>query len=259
MSKLHIFGQVAERGARDTDCTHDSEIDFVEALLFGEEEESDNVSVVAAGSLSAYKGGEIVRFSRAWDSLFYLHAKENGNTESTYCVPILDCLFRHDRGFFGTGRLAFGFILFNRWTRCLLEYPTRSANLAQSVQTLHWANHVFMQDIAVPKESSLVVLNYLEEISEIYPLFLYPIRQWPENNETACIMRPNPRNTKLLLGIGIRGFSKDTIHDPVKFKQKNRELERVVQELEGTKWLYGGNYYSKKEFWMSIRGWSMRR
>lgn len=51
------------------------------------------------------------------------------------------------------------------------------------------------------------------------------------------------------MGIGIRGYTEDTILDAEKFKEKNRDLERVVRELGGIKWLYSKSYYTEKEFW----------
>lgn len=62
-------------------------------------------------------------------------------------------------------------------------------------------------------------------------------------------MRPNPLRTNLFMGVGIRGYTEDTIVDPVKFKEKHRDIERIVRKLGGIKWLHSKNFYSEKEFW----------
>jgi hypothetical protein len=61
-------------------------------------------------------------------------------------------------------------------------------------------------------------------------------------------MRPNPRQIECYIGIGLRGYTEDTILDATKFKERNRDSERVVQELGGMKWLYSRNYYTENEF-----------
>ena len=51
------------------------------------------------------------------------------------------------------------------------------------------------------------------------------------------------------MGIGIRGYTEGTIQNPSAFKEKNREIERIVHRLGGIKWLYSRNYYNENEFW----------
>jgi FAD/FMN-containing dehydrogenase len=166
----------AAEAALDTivECAQEPENDFVEGLVFGEE--AKVFGIVVVGRLSAFKTERVVRFSGASDPWFHHHVAAAGAT--TECVPILDYLFRHDRGSFNLGRLCFGKLPFNKQTRWLADYALRSGNLAKVTQDLHWGEHLVLQDIDVPVESCLELLKWVEESVQAYPLYLCPVRQW---------------------------------------------------------------------------------
>lgn len=159
-------------------CSQDQENDFVEGLVYGPE--ASTYGVVAVGKLSTIKDNPQSGFSGARDDWFYEHALQAvGKTES---VPIMDYLFRYDRGSFCLGRYCFGRIPLNKWTRYLTDRATRSRALAQMSQAMHWADHFIIQDLVIPLESTYAMLHFLEEELKIYPIRLCPIRQWPESN-----------------------------------------------------------------------------
>jgi FAD/FMN-containing dehydrogenase len=163
-------------------CVGEAENDFVEGVVFGEK--ARVFGVVVTGRLCAFKTGRLVRFSGAADPWFYQHVLGAG--ETSVCVPMLDYLFRYDRGAFSLGRLCFNKIPFNRQTRWLADYALRSGNLAKMAQDLHWAEHLVLQDVDVPVGSSLGLLTWLGENLEPYPIFLTPVRQWGDGSASKC-------------------------------------------------------------------------
>lgn len=227
LGTLEIYGQ-------------DRETDFVEGFVFGPD--SSTFGVIAIGNMSATKEFRKRQFSRRCDPWFYLHALQVG--PCTESVPMTDYLFRYDRGSFCMGSYCFGRIQFNKVTRWLTDSATRSQNLERTIQSLDWSQHFVIQDLAVPTETASLLLGHLEDHFGIYPLRLCPIR-----TAVPVIMRPNPRNSDLQMGIGIRGFTDDSILDPRAFKQKIRGIETLVRELGGLKWLYSWSFYTEEEFW----------
>jgi delta24-sterol reductase len=223
-------------------CSQDLDNDFVEGLIYGEK--ASTYGVIAVGKLSAIKIHRERRFSRARDEFFYQHVLKVGSTVES--VPIEDYIFRYDRASFCMGQYCFGRVSLNKWTRWLTNPAMHSRNLAQTIHALRWDEHFIMQDVVIPLDASYVTLQFLEEHLKIYPLRLCPIRQWPE---VEAIMRPNPHKTSLFMGMGIRGYTEDTITNPEKFKETNRELEQMVHRVGGTKWLFARTYYSEDEFW----------
>jgi FAD/FMN-containing dehydrogenase len=222
--------------------SQDPGTDFVEGLVYGKEASSFGVIVV--GKLSSTKVQQKQTFGNAHNPWFYQHALEAGC--STECVPILDYLFRYDRGSFCLGQYCFGQIPLNKWTRWLANSAMHAGELNSTAHSLHWAEHFIIQDLVIPLESTNDILNYLERDFGVYPLQLCPIRHWNDEN---TIMRPNPKYATMFIDVGVRGYTEDTIRDSAKFKEKNRDLEHVVHELGGMKLLYSMNYYTEDEFW----------
>lgn len=230
--------------ALDTINTYsqDPEINFVEGLIYGKE--ASSFGVVVVGKLVTIERQPMQTFSNAHDPWFYQHALEAGC--STEIVPVLDYLFRYDRGSFCLGKYFFGQIPLNRWTRWLADSAMHARELASTVQSLNLDEHFIIQDLVIPLESINDILDHLEAEFGIYPLLLCPIRHWAEGD---AIMRPNPKQSKMFMGISIRGYTEDTIRDETKFKEKNRDLENVVHGLGGIKLLDSMNYYTEDEFW----------
>jgi delta24-sterol reductase len=170
-----------------TKFTQEEDNDFTEGLIYGPE--ASTYGVIAVGKLRAAPGCPEVTFSKARDDWFYRHALEAGHT--TESIPIMEYLFRHDRGAFSLGSQCFGRIPCNKWTLWLTNSATDSRTLAETTRVLHWVDHLVMQDVVVPLENTLEMLGYLEEELKVYPLQLCPIRQTPnENSSTFGFMPP---------------------------------------------------------------------
>lgn len=156
------------------ECAQDSKIDFVEAIIYGPR--ADVFGMVAVGRLRDKDEHHTATFSGPNDDWFYQHVLKIGPTIQS--ISIMDYLFRHDRGSFSLGGQCFGRVASNNWTRWATDTATRSEALAQTIQSLHWADHLIIQDLVVPRETALEMLEFVENDLQLYPLLMYPVRQW---------------------------------------------------------------------------------
>lgn len=73
--------------------------DFLDGIIF-----SQDCGVICSGRLTDQIGPRVQRFSRPKDPWFYLHARDVvrdcATTSSIELVPLVDYLFRYDRGAF---------------------------------------------------------------------------------------------------------------------------------------------------------------
>ncbi|KAK9364898.1 hypothetical protein V1509DRAFT_643224 [Lipomyces kononenkoae] len=231
----------------------DSLNDYLDGILFNKDS-----GVICVGRLTdTHKDGIPVQcFSRATDPWFYLHAKKviAKSTESfTEAVPLVDYLFRYDRGGFWVGTYAFQYFVtpFNRFTRWALDSFMHTRVMYHALHKSGHAKNYIIQDVAVPYENAGHLIDYLHGSFEHYPLWLCPLRQ---TGKSDCLLyglmaqkaKPNQTEPTMLLNVGIWGPG------PTRrkaFVQMNRDLERKVHELKGQKWLYAHAYYTEAEFW----------
>ena len=211
--------------------------DFIDGILFSKDQ-----GVVIVGVMTGSNCGKIVRFARAHDPWFYLHAFEHGITGSTFTVPIFDYLFRYDRGAFWMGSYTFSRIRlpFNRLTRWLLNPAMKTRSLYRALHASDRAQKYMIQDIATPASTTERFLEFVESNWGIYPLWLCPIR----SDSTAPMHQI--ANSETIINVGVWGLKESITKDPV---HANRALEKRVQELGGWKVLYAHTYYTEDEFW----------
>ena len=76
--------------------------DFVDGILFAK-----NAGVIVAGKLASTAVGPIRHYRRPYDPWFYLHAQTMAavGSETTESIPVMDYLFRYDRGAFWMGSM----------------------------------------------------------------------------------------------------------------------------------------------------------
>lgn len=159
--------------------------DFVESLIYGPEAQS--YGIIAVGKLAATNHHPHVTFGGPNDEWFYEHALLA--EERTESIPLMDYLFRHDRGFLGLGKCCFGRHLTNDWTRWAADNALKSDALIQTMQALHWADHLVAQDLVVPRDTTPKMLQYLEANMKVFPLLLSPVMQWPEEHTSTSRSR----------------------------------------------------------------------
>ena len=148
--------------------------DFMDGIMF-----SADRGVIMVGNLTNKKDGKAVRFCRAWDDWFYLHAEKRTNTASIRddYIPLYDYLFRYDRGAFWMGRYAFTFLgmPFNAFWRFIHDRLFHTRKLYIALQQSGMAQKHIIQDVALPKSSAVDFLNFLDTKLSIYPLWLCPL------------------------------------------------------------------------------------
>lgn len=249
-----------------------SDAQFLEGIIYSKEH-----ALIIEGRAEDEAKGYIVHLSKKSAPWFYTHAREQKNNHEEY-VPILDYLFRHDRGAFWMGaylikpvflakffsegvwklrkaasRKATSWNAKNFATICdpnlLLRCMTASLMQSQTLyKLLHkgesWVNDRFIiQDFTLPESKAVECINFLFEKCPIFPLWLCPVQKNPQN-ELFCPSSLNCSDLRCL-NIGIYGLAAS--EKPA--KDILSELEDKLLELGGRKWLYTNSEYTKEKFW----------
>jgi delta24-sterol reductase len=218
----------------------EDDYDFVDGIMFGADH-----GVIIVGKLSDEKAGKIQRFSRAYDTWYYLHAATIDAEAQTVTetVPLKDYLFRYNRGAFWVGRYAFQRfgIPFNALTRFVLNPILNTRKLYQALQDSGASQEHLVQDLTLPLNKIEEFLSYLDTTTGIYPLWLCPVKPEPRS-PLLC----NGLETPLAINVGVWGSQEN---DYSKFKKLNKDIEAKLMALGGKKWMYAHTYYTEAEFW----------
>lgn len=226
-------------------------IDYVDGILFSPEN-----GVIMTGRLTdeVGEGIEAVQFSRPSDQWFYEYAEEvaaNPNSPKRIAIPLIDYVFRYDRGVFWAGRYALNYVLapVNQVTRYFLDSFLRARPLFHALHESGLANSFIVQDIALHSSAAQHFIDYLHHEFGFYPLWLCPLRRGdahPLHARKASVDEEDRRSKEMLLNVGVWGPGPTNAIDSV---ITNRRLETKVQELSGLKSLYARAYYTEDEFW----------
>lgn len=221
-------------------AVEDDRYDFIDSIMFGK-----TGGLMICGKLSDKRGKTARRFSRAHDQWFYLNAEriyEEG-VEVTESIPLVDYLFRYDRGAFWVGKFAFELfgVKFDRFRRFVLNPILNTRKLYQALQVSGASQEYIVQDLTMPVDNTVDFLNYIDKKLGIYPLWVCPVK--PElKSPLLC----NGISSKLAINIGVWGPripSYDT------YISINRDIEKQLIKSGGKKWLYAHTYYPEREFW----------
>jgi Delta24-sterol reductase len=246
----HPVSSVPEAVEKIQDATKNTSNDYVDGILFSRES-----GVICTGRLQdkVQPGTNIQRFSRAKDPWFYLHAKtiNDTGTPTTETIPIVDYLFRYDRGGFWVGHFAFKYFMvpFNRATRWALDDCLHTRAMYHALHQSGLSKRYIIQDVGIPYPKVSEFIDYLDGALGIYPLWLCPLRQAAHAQRplfSPFAQKCGLRGLETLLNVGIWGIGPEKRED---FIKANRELEDKVHELNGKKWLYAHTYYTEEEFW----------
>ena len=214
--------------------------DFVDGILF-----SRDSGVIVAGKLADTATGTVCRYRRPHDPWFYLHAEKRAaaGAVTTEYIPLMDYLFRYDRGAFWMGKYAFDMfgVAFNRRNRLLLNGLLNTRRMYQALQGSGAAQQFIIQDVAVPAHNTHDFLQYVDRQFGIYPLWLCPLQ-----TDVHSPLHANYLGTKDILNVGVWGPFEGSHAD---FIGANKDLERTVHDLGGRKWLYAHTYYDERDFW----------
>lgn len=235
------------------------ENDYVDAIVF-----SMDTAVVCTGRLTDElpTGTKPVGFLGRSDPWFYTRAKEVverlkttglGNVKEmlvTDFVPLEDYLFRYDRGGFWTAVYAYRYFItpFNRITRYLLDSFMHARVMYRAVHKSGLADYYMVQDVGVPYDKVVEFQEWLDKELHIYPLWICPLRIRRDDPDSGHGLHSEFAKPDVpdLMNFGVWGGVKGNRRQVI---EKNRALERKVQELNGKKWLYAHAYYTEEEFW----------
>lgn len=145
----------------------------------------------------------IVRFARAQDPWFWLHAHASvphaRNTTCDTCpyspsrkperaveqgnvinrVPVADYLFRYDRGAFWMAIYGQAPWFAGRLTRFLFDSAMRTRTMYKAMHHSGRSQSFMVQDLAIPRATAQDFLDWCHQNLWIYPLWLCPIRTPP--------------------------------------------------------------------------------
>ncbi|GAB7351214.1 hypothetical protein MBLNU459_g1651t1 [Dothideomycetes sp. NU459] len=233
--------------------TADAVTQYLDGIMF-----SKDSGVIIAGrmvnSTENNSGLRLQRYSRSWDTWFYIRAEEIEAEcrDAPYreLVPLRDYLFRFDRAAFWGGKFCFDYFMmpFNRFTRWALDSLLHTKTMYAALHRSGLANEYIVQDIGFPYESVPDFIDYLDCDFGLYPLWLCPLRM----REPLSLSPRLPPYKKMssqggrLLNIGIWGPGP---RDRASFISANRRIEAKTRDLGGLKCLYAHSYYTEDEFW----------
>lgn len=225
---------------------------FIDGIMF-----SPTSGVILAGTLSDTKLPAHATFRGQFDDWFYLHVEKHQGEQYIESVPIVDYLFRYDRGAFWVGRYPFerSGVPFNHFSRSLMSPMMTTRKLYEALQLSGADQQYVVQDLALPADSAVEFMSYVESILEAFPLWICPLRP---SAKSPLLLTSSPVSS--LINIGV--WSNEAFRDYDDFIAINRNVEQKVTELSGRKWFYGHSFYTEKEFWKIFdREWyeSIRR
>lgn len=213
--------------------------DYIDGIMF-----SKTKGVIMLGQLTDKKVGKVARFTRAHDDWFYLHVERVNNRAERHSetIPIVDYLFRYDRGAFWVGRYPYerAGLPFNRFTRWLADPLIHARKMFQALHESGAGQLYVIQDLLLPPGNTVKFMNYIDKTFHTYPLWLCPlkiVKDWTKGGDQQ----------KFVIDIGV--WDNHAFTNYVEFLQSNRDLEDTLHKLGGQKWLYSQTYYSEDEFW----------
>jgi delta24-sterol reductase len=230
--------------------------DYVDGILF-----SKTFGVVVAGRLTDANASPhlpIRRFSKPWNEWFWIHARSVAQRRvvTKELVPIVDYLFRYDRGAFWMGMYAYQHFMvpFVWLTRFLLDYFMHTRIMYHALHASGYTDHYIIQDIAFPASNARAFIEYVDQEFGIYPLWLCPLRK----DGRSSMGHPKPFEGAVgganihnaydgdYINVGIWGPYPST---EIEYIRANRQIETRMRELGGLKWLYSRVFYTEDEWW----------
>ncbi|KAI1641660.1 FAD-binding domain-containing protein [Daldinia loculata] len=228
-------------------------VEFVDAIVF-----SPKSAVVCSGRLvnTIPIGSKPRRYLRRQDPWFYLDVQkraEKAKKPVVDYVPLIDYLFRWDRGGFWVARHAYKYFFtpFNRITRYLLDKYMHARVMYHALHKSRLSDTYIIQDVGVPFDDADGFFNWVDQTFNIYPIWLCPLRLRRDTPDAAHGLHANfanPNYPEFMLNFGIWGPGPS---DYQKLVHLNRAIEQKVHELGGNKTLYAQAYYTEEEFWKS--------
>lgn len=244
----HPVSSVSEAQEEIEKATKDTSSDYLDGIMY-----SKDKGVICVGRLTndVPTGSKVQRFTRSTDPWFYIHAQrlmKNRIDAVTEAVPIVDYLFRYDRGGFWVAKYAYTYFItpFNRITRFLLDYFMHTRVMYHALHQSGLSSFYTIQDVAIPYKEAGTFMTYLDENFKNYPIWLCPLKQSGNaSTHSLQVLKTKNQRPEMMLNFGVWGPGPQKRED---FIQWNRAFEKKVDALGGQKWLYAHTYYTEEEF-----------
>jgi delta24-sterol reductase len=168
---LPVFS-ISEAQTEIGKATSDASVDYIDGLMFAQ----DN-GVICVGKLTndVPPGAKIQRFTGRTDPWFYIHVQrllQGRSISITEVIPIVDYLFRYDRGGFWVARYAYKYFItpFNRITRWILDYYMHTRVMYHALHKSGFSSKYIIQDVAIPYTQASTFMSYLDSTFGHYPI-----------------------------------------------------------------------------------------
>lgn len=178
--------------------TNDTSFEYLDGIMFAKDS-----GVICAGKMTNDVGNLRVQgFLRPSEPWFYLYVQKLMKTERnqvTEVIPLVDYLFRYDRGGFWVARYAFKYFLtpFNRITRLVLDYFMHTRVLYRALHQSGLASSHIVQDVAIPYPRADEFMSYLNANFEQYPIWLCPLKQSGKDIASTHSLQAGKTNQKM--------------------------------------------------------------
>jgi FAD/FMN-containing dehydrogenase len=246
----HPVSSISEAQTVIEEATNVVSNDYLDGIMFAQDR-----GVICIGRLTndVDEGVKVQKFTRPTDPWFYIHVDRMMKKRSspiTEAVPVVDYLFRYDRGGFWVAKYAYTYFItpFNRITRFIFDYFMHTRVMYHALHQSGLAAQYIIQDVAIPYPKAKEFMSYLETSFKSYPIWLCPLKQSGKAIASTHSLQADKRKQKLpehMLNFGVWGPGPKRREE---FVAWNRQFEGVVHRLGGQKWLYAHAYYTEQEF-----------
>ncbi|KAG4437076.1 hypothetical protein IFR05_007451 [Cadophora sp. M221] len=244
----HPVSSVSEAQKEIEKATGDTSNDYLDGIMYSK----DN-GVICVGRLinDIPAGAKVQGFTRPTDPWFYIHVQrlmKNRTAPVTEAIPVVDYLFRYDRGGFWVAKYAYTYFItpFNRITRFLLDYFMHTRVMYHALHQSGLSSFYTIQDVAIPYKEAATFMSYLDTNFKNYPIWLCPLKQSGHaSTHSLQVLKTNRQRPEMMLNFGVWGPGPKKREE---FIQWNRAFEKIVDALGGQKWLYAHTYYTEEEF-----------
>ncbi|XMA14982.1 hypothetical protein WAI453_007773 [Rhynchosporium graminicola] len=125
---------------------------------------------------------------------------------ATEAVPIVDYLFRYNRGGLWVAKYAYNYFItpFNRITRYLLDYFMHTRVMYHAFHQSGLSSYYNIQDVAVPYKEAATFMTYLDTNFKHYPIWLYPLKQSGNaSTHSLQVLKIKQQCPEMMLNFGV--------------------------------------------------------